>query len=197
MQNISYIIQIVIKLLKFIIKKFKKMKQNFNKNSNETISLFTKDKKPLSIKKSAAMNSALLRKYIEENKNPEEKITLQEVEDKILDKLWEYLEYVDEHKHEIKEIEKPLTSNDMKNETDDWSANFVDIPLEDLVNLTKGASYMGIRTLVDLCCAKLACMCMDKSEEEIFNVFNINETLTEEEKQRLREENKWIENNFD
>jgi S-phase kinase-associated protein 1 len=85
----------------------------------------------------------------------------------------------------------------MKNETDDWSANFVDIPLEDLVNLTKGASYMGIRTLVDLCCAKLACMCMDKSEEEIFNVFNINETLTEEEKQRLREENKWIENNFD
>jgi len=171
------------------------MKQNLNKNSNEFISVLTKDKKPLSIKKSAAMNSAFLRKHIEENKNPEEPITLQEVEDKIIDKLWEYLEHADGH--EIKEIEKPLTSNDMKNETDDWSANFVDIPLEDLVNLTKGASYMGIRTLVDLCCAKLACMCMDKSEEEIFNVFNINETLTEEEKQRLREENKWIENNFD
>jgi len=38
---------------------------------------------------------------------------------------------------------------------------------------------------------------MDKSEEEIFNVFNINETLTEEEKQHLREENKWIEDNFE
>ena len=171
------------------------MKQNLGKKSTEFISVLTKDKKPLTIKKSAAMNSSLLRNYIEENKNPEEAITLQEVEDKIIDKLWEYLEHVDEH--EVKEIEKPLTSNDMKNETDDWSANFVDIPLEDLVNLTKGASYMGIRTLVDLCCAKLACMCMDKSEEEIFNVFNINETLTEEEKQRLREENKWIENNFD
>ena len=171
------------------------MKKNLGKKSTEFISVLTKDKKPLTIKKSAAMNSSLLRNYIEENKNPEEAITLQEVEDKIIDKLWEYLEHVDEH--EVKEIEKPLTSNDMKNETDDWSANFVDIPLEDLVNLTKGASYMGIRTLVDLCCAKLACMCMDKSEEEIFNVFNINETLTEEEKQRLREENKWIENNFD
>ena len=165
------------------------------KNSNELITVLTKDKKELKLKKSAAMNSALLRKHIEENKKTEEPITLQEVEDKIIDKLWEYLEHADGH--EIKEIEKPLTSNDMKNETDDWSANFVDIPLEDLVNLTKGASYMGIRTLVDLCCAKLACMCMDKSEEEIFNVFNINETLTEEEKQRLREENKWIENNFD
>jgi len=171
------------------------MKLNPVKSSKEFISVLTKDKKPLTIKKSAAMNSALLRKYIEENKNTEEPIMLQEVEDKIIDKLWEYLEHVDEH--EVKEIEKPLTTNDMKNETDDWSANFVDIPLEDIVNLTKGASYMGIRTLVDLCCAKLACMCMDKSEEEIFNVFNINETLTEEEKQRLREENKWIENNFD
>ena len=165
------------------------------KNSNELITVLTKDKKELKLKKSAAMNSALLRKQMEQNGDKDEALTLQEVEDKIIDKLWEYLEKIDEY--EIKEIEKPLTTNDMKNATDDWSANFVDIPLEDLVNLTKGASYMGIRTLVDLCCAKLACMCMDKSEEEIFNVFNINETLTEEEKQRLREENKWIENNFD
>ena len=171
------------------------MKLNPVKSSNEFISVLTKDKKPLTIKKSAAMNSALLRKQMEQNGDKDEALTLQEVEDKIIDKLWEYLEKVDEI--EIKEVEKPLTSNDMKNETDDWSANFVDIPLEDLVNLTKGASYMGIRTLVDLCCAKLACMCMDKSEEEIFNVFNINETLTEEEKQQLREENKWIEDNFE
>ena len=165
------------------------------KNSNELITVLTKDKKELKLKRSAAMNSALLRKQMEQNGDKDEALTLQEVEDKIIDKLWEYLEKIDEY--EIKEIEKPLTTNDMKNATDDWSANFVDIPLEDLVNLTKGASYMGIRTLVDLCCAKLACMCMDKSEEEIFNVFNINETLTEEEKQQLREENKWIEDNFE
>ena len=56
---------------------------------------------------------------------------------------------------------------------------------------------MEISTLIDLCCAKLACMCMDKTEDEIFTVFNINETLTEEEKVRLREENKWIEENLE
>ena len=171
------------------------MKQSFIKKSGELITVLTKDKKELKLKKSAAMNSALLRKQMEESKDEEEPLVLQQVEDKIIDKLWEYLERIDEH--EIKEIEKPLVTNDMKNATDDWSANFVDIPLEDLVNLTKGASYMGIRTLIDLCCAKLACMCMDKSEEEIFNVFNVNETLTEEEKQQLREENKWIEDNFE
>ena len=162
--------------------------------SSELLTVLTKDKKELKIRKSAAMNSELLRKQMEKEDNENEPLVLQEVEDKIIDKLWEYLEHADEN--EMKEIEKPLTTNDMKNATDDWSANFVDIPLEDLVNLTKGASYMGIKTLIDLCCAKLACMCMDKSEEEIFNVFNINETLTEEEKQRLREENKWIEGNL-
>ena len=141
------------------------MKTSKNKKSNQIIKVLTKDKKQLEISKSAAMRSTLLAKQMEENENPNEPLQLQEVEDKIIDKLWEYLEKVDEI--EIKEVEKPLTSNDMKNETDDWSANFVDIPLEDLVNLTKGASYMGIRTLVDLCCAKLASMCMDKSEEEI------------------------------
>ena len=171
------------------------MKPNVFKKSGEFVTVMTKDKKELKIKKSAAMNSALLRKQIEESENLNGPIILQEVEDKIIDKLWEYLERIDEH--EIKEIEKPLITNDMKNETDYWSANFVDIPLDDLVNLTKGASYMGIKSLIDLCCAKLACMCMDKSEDEIFNVFNINETLTEEEKQRLRDENKWIEQNFD
>ena len=80
---------------------------------------------------------------------------------------------------------------------DEWHSNFIDIPINDLVNLTKAASSMGIKSLVDLCCAKLACMCMDKTEDEIFTVFNINETLTEEEKVRLREENKWIEENLE
>ena len=86
----------------------------------------------------------------------------------------------------------------MKNATDEWSANFVDkIPLEDLINLTTAASYMEISTLIDLCCAKLACMCQDKSEEEIFKTFNINETFTEDEKNQLREANLWIEGNLD
>lgn len=166
-----------------------------SKNLNEFIKVITKDKKDYSIRKSAAMNSALLRKQIEEGKQDGEAFINQEMEEKVIFKIWEYLDKIDQDPP--KEIEKPLVTNDMKNATDDWSANFVDIQLEDLVNLTKGASYMGIKPLVDLCCAKLACMCMDKSEEEIFNVYNINETLTEEEKQRLREENKWIEDNFE
>ena len=85
----------------------------------------------------------------------------------------------------------------MKNLTDEWSANFVDkMPLEDLVNLTVAANCMGINSLLDLCCAKIASLCKDKSEEEIFKTFNITEPFTEEEKNKIKEENKWIDENL-
>ena len=37
---------------------------------------------------------------------------------------------------------------------------------------------------------------LDKNEEEILREFNITEPLTEEEKNKIREENKWIEENI-
>ena len=55
---------------------------------------------------------------------------------------------------------------------------------------------MGINSLLDLCCAKIASLCKDKSEEEIFKTFNITENLTDEEKNKIKEENKWIDENL-
>ena len=163
--------------------------------NSDSITVQTKEGKEIPIKKSAAMLSNLLKKNIEEG-NTDEPISLAEVDEKIIDKIYEYLDHF--NGQAPKDIEKPLQTNDMKNATDEWSANFVDkIPLDDLINLTTAASYMEISTLVDLCCAKLACMCQDKSEEDIFKVFNINETFTEDEKNKLREDNKWIEGNLD
>ena len=85
----------------------------------------------------------------------------------------------------------------MKNLTDEWSSNFIDkIPLEDLTNLTVAANYMGINALLDLCCAKVATMCKDKNEDEILKMFKISETFSEEEKNKIKSENKWIEENL-
>ena len=147
--------------------------------NSDSITVQTKEGKEVPIKKSAAMLSNLLKKYIEQDKVQEAPISLTEVDEKIIDKIYEYLDHFNGQMP--KDIEKPLQTNDMKNATDEWSSNFVDkIPLDDLINLTTAASYMEISTLIDLCCAKIACMCQEKSEEEIFRVFNINETFTEE-----------------
>jgi len=122
-------------------------------------------------------------------------IPLLDVDDKSLVKIIEYLGKL--NGSVPPEIEKPLKSQVLKEVTDEWSANFVDkLTLEELVDLTVAANYMEIQCLLDLCCAKIASMCKDKSEEEIFKTFGITETFSEEEKAKIREENKLIEENL-
>ena len=159
-----------------------------------TIKLVTKDGKELEITKKQADLSELLKQAI--NDYPKEvSFPLNEIDEKNGEKIKEFLTHFDGTAPA--EIEKPLTSNDMKTLTDEWSANFVDkMPLEDLVNLTVAANYMGINSLLDLFCAKIASLCKDKSEDEIFKTFNITETFTEEDKNKIKEENKWIDENL-
>ena len=159
-----------------------------------TIKLVTKEGKELEITKKAAELSEVLKAAINDYPN-EASFPLKEIDEKNGEKIVEFLTHF--NGAAPAEIEKPLTSNEMKNLTDEWSANFVDkMTIEELVNLTVAANYMGINSLLDLCCAKVASLCKDKSEEEIFKTFNINETFTEEEKNKIKEENKWIDENL-
>ena len=159
-----------------------------------TIKIVIKDEKEIEITKKQADLSEVLKNSI--NENPKDSsFNLKEIDEKTGEKIKEFLTHFDGVPPA--EIEKPLTSNEMKNLTDEWSANFIDkIPLEDLVNLSVAANYMGINSLLDLCCAKIASLCKDKNEEEIFKTFNITEPLTEEEKNKIKEENKWIDENL-
>ncbi len=162
--------------------------------SDSAIKLITKEGKEIEITKKQAELSDLLKGAI--NDYPKEaSFPLNEIDEKNAEKIKEFLIHF--NGETPPEIEKPLTSNEMKNITDEWSASFVDkIPLEDLVNLTVAANYMGINSLLDLCCAKIASLCKDKTEDEIFKTFNITETFTEEEKNKIKEENKWIDENL-
>ena len=160
----------------------------------DSIKIVTKEGKEIEINKKDAELSELLKSVI--NDNPKESsFPLNELDEKCGEKIKEYLNHF--NGVAPPEIEKPITSNEMKNLTDEWSTNYIDkMSMEELVNLTVAANYMGINSLLDLCCAKVACLCKDKSEEEIFKTFNINETFTEEEKNKIKEENKWIEENL-
>ena len=85
----------------------------------------------------------------------------------------------------------------MKNVTDEWSANFMNrMSFDDIISLSEAANYMGINCLLDLCSAKIATFIKDKSEEEIKKEFKIKQSFTEEEKNKIREENKWLEINI-
>ena len=160
----------------------------------DSIKIVTKEGKEIELTKKEVELSELLKGAIVDNPN-ETSFPLNELDEKCAEKIKEYLDHL--NGVAPPEIEKPITSNEMKNLTDEWSANFVDkMTMEELVNLTVAANYMGINCLLDLCCAKVASLCKDKSEDDIFKTFNINETFTEEEKNKIKEENKWIEENL-
>ena len=160
----------------------------------DSIKIVTKEGKEIELTKKEAELSELLKGAIVDNPN-ETSFPLNELDEKCAEKIKEYLDHL--NGVAPPEIEKPITSNEMKNLTDEWSANFVDkMTMEELVNLTVASNYMGINCLLDLCCAKVASLCKDKSEDDIFKTFNINETFTEEEKNKIKEENKWIEENL-
>ena len=159
-----------------------------------TIKLVTKDGKEIEITKKQAELSDILKGAI--NDFPKDgTFPLNEIGEKDAEKIKEFLA----HYNGVPppEIEKPLISNEMKNLTDEWSANFIDkMPIEDIVNLSIAANYLSINSLLDLCCAKMASLCKDKNEDEIYKAFNITEPFTEEEKNKIKEENKWLDENL-
>ncbi len=158
------------------------------------IKIVAKNGKEIELEKKATELSELLKQTINDFPD-EEKFPLNEIEEKEALKIKEYLTHF--NGKAPPEIPKPLSSNNLKNITDEWSANFLEkMPLDDVVNLVVAANFMGIHPLIDLCSAKIAIYFKDKGEEEVLKEFNINEPLTEEEKNKIIEENKWIEDNI-
>ncbi len=144
----------------------------------------------MELNKSAAELSILIKNTIQDYPK-DQPIPLLEIDSRCLKLILEYLE----HYNGIppKEIEKPLPGNDLKEVVEEFQFFFINkINLEQLIDLTSAADFMEITCLLDLCCAKISSMCMDKSEEELYQTFGITEKFTPEEREKLKEENKWL-----
>lgn len=163
-------------------------------DKNNIIKLISKDNKEFSITKKSAELSGLI-KNLKEDLTVDDAIPLTEVDNKTLERVVTYLSKF--NGQPPPEIEKPLKSSILKEVTDEWSADFIEeLDLEALTNLIVTANFMDIPSLLELSIAKLASMCKDKSEEEIFKSFGISNVYSEEERNKLKEENKWIEDNL-
>ena len=160
----------------------------------ELVKLQAKEGQTLTISRKAAELSVLIKNNLIDF-SIEQAIPLDEVSEKILKLIIKYLCHY--NGASPVEIEKPLKSNNMKDVVDDFSAGFInELELNDLIDLTVAANFMEIQSLLDLCTAKIASMCKDKSEEEIFKTFGINDQFTEEERAKVKEENQWLEDNI-
>ena len=158
-------------------------------------SLQTKDGKIFKLSKKAGVLSELLKGM----KDLPEELSIplnDDLSPKTIEKLIDYLVHF--NGVEPKEIPKPLYITDMKKITDEYSAKFVDeLKIDELVDMIAAAHYMKINSLLNLCCAKMVSLCKGKSEEEIFNIFSIpTGYFTPEAKEKIKENNKWIDEVF-
>jgi S-phase kinase-associated protein 1 len=159
--------------------------------SENTIAVTSKEGDIYSLPKTSATMSKLLKGAIDDF-NGDINVPLADMDKITTQKVIEYLN----HYNGVTppEIDKPLRSANMKENTDEFSANFVDaLSLEELEQVTLAANFMEIQPLLDLCCAKYVAMVKDKSEEELMKEFGITTPFTEEEKQKIKEENPWLE----
>lgn len=101
--------------------------------------------------------------------------------------------FLNKHKDDpMKEIQKPIPTNDLKAIVGEWDANFIDLEEGEIFEVFLAAKYLDIPSLLDLGACKVACMVKGKEPEEIQKLFNIEPDITPEEEKRVRDENPWI-----
>ena len=142
------------------------------------------------VSRAGAEMSKLVKDMIEDELT-EEECPLPNVNTAALQKVVEYMNHYEGK--EVAEIQKPLKSaNLIECGINEYDANFIDIPQEELFTLILAANYLDVKPLLELACAKTASMIKGKNTEEIRKQFNIVNDFTPEEEAQVREENRWV-----
>ena len=158
------------------------------------VNLVSQEGNSVKISLENAIISKLVEIMIDDEKDEEEiqEIPLPAVKTVILGKIVEFMNHY--NAEPMKEITKPIKSNNMSEVVQEWYANFVNIDQEVLFELILAANFMDIHPLLDLTCAKVASMVKGKESYEIRGIFNIDESdcISVDETQ-VRAENRWCE----
>ncbi len=160
---------------------------------DKKIILVSSDGEKIEISSKAAQRSVLVKGILEDYPDDAE-VPLNNVKSNILKKIKDYLDHYENE--ELKEIERPLASNNFKECVNEWDYNFIDMDLQLIFEIILGANYMDIKPLLELSSAKVASIIKGKNTEEIRKIFDINNDFTPEEEQQILEENKWCMENL-
>ncbi len=150
----------------------------------DTLNLISSDGQKIPIDRKSAEKSGIIKDMMQDFESSNE-IPISDVRGDILKKVVEYLT----HYAEIlpRELPKPLPSADLREVTDEWDVNFLDTNNDTVFDIINAANFMSIKPLLDLACAKIAVQMKGKTAQEIRDLFNIENDLTEEELKEYEE----------
>lgn len=117
---------------------------------------------------------------IEEGGDDSEEIPLPDITKPTLDKVIEFLKHI-KAGNPVPEIEKPLRSNDLKDVTTEWYANFIDLDDDTVQDIILAANFLDIKELLALSCAKMGSVIRGLTIPEFRKRFNIVNDFTPEE----------------
>ena len=138
-------------------------------NKSDDITLKSDDRNFI-VSKKVAIQSKLI-ENIMSNDNNETIISLTNIKGNVLEKVVEFLNY--HYTVPVKEICRPLKSDNMNEIVSEWDANYINIDDKLLFDLITAVNYLDIKPLLDLTCAKVASEMKGRSIEEIKERFNI------------------------
>ena len=142
--------------------------------------LKSSDGKIFEVNEKILSTSKFFKDLINDYPQPDQEITINQVDGKNIEKIIEYLKHYENEKP--KEIPKPLPNNDLKSILNEWDYNFINpLSIADLIDLINAANFLDIGDLVALTAAKLAAEMLTGSIEEVRDKFGIKCDMTEEE----------------
>ena len=157
------------------------------------VKLATAEGEIVEVDKNIASHSVLIRGIIEDS-GIEDDIPLPQIKKPILEKILEYCNYIE--KNAPPEIDKPLRSNQLSDVVNEYYATFVNVEQELLFELILASNFLDIKSLLELCCAKVASMIKGMTIPEIRDYFHIENDFTPEEEAQIMDENRWAEESF-
>eukprot|EP00695_Tsukubamonas_globosa_P001321 TRINITY_DN231_c0_g2_i1.p1 TRINITY_DN231_c0_g2~~TRINITY_DN231_c0_g2_i1.p1 ORF type:complete len:162 (+),score=88.58 TRINITY_DN231_c0_g2_i1:67-552(+) len=159
----------------------------------ELVDLKSSDEQVFTVKKEVAKMSEVFADLIADAPSDEKpQIPVPNVSGPVLKKVLEYCEH--HWNNRAEEIEKPLKGK-IEDVISDFDKKYLEIDQSLLIELILAANFLNIKDLLDLTCAKVASMIKGKTPEEIRQMFGIENDFTPEEEEKIREENRWCEEN--
>ena len=131
-----------------------------------------------------------------ENEEETYEIPLPNISTEILHLIIKFFNYVVRNNN-FPEIPKPIQSNnfhEILGQDNKWYADFMSsFELKTLFEVIEAANFLDCEILLNLGCAKVACLMKGKTPEQIRTTFNIENDFSPEEERKIREENGWVE----
>ncbi|KAJ5541926.1 SKP1 component dimerization [Penicillium sp. DV-2018c] len=141
------------------------------------ITLTSSDGVELSVERTTAERSVLIKNMLEDLGDSGEAIPIPNVNEAVLKKV---IDDDDDNRRKTTDI-------------DEWDQKFMQVDQEMLFEIILAANYLDIKALLDVGCKTVANMIKGKSPEEIRKTFNIQNDFTPEEEDQIRRENEWAE----